>query len=137
MSLPLVVAAVLLFAVGAAHSWLGERHILIRLLRRTDLPHLFGGDAFTKSTLRFAWHLTTVAWFGFAWVLLLLAAEIGTDSPSTAVLVFTPYEAPARIGDAVAATFATSAVITAVATRARHLAWLVFAAVAVLTWLAV
>ena len=31
-----------------------------------DLPRLFGSDWFTRRTLRFAWHITSVAWLGFA-----------------------------------------------------------------------
>jgi len=56
----LAAAALLIPALGAAHSVLGERYILIRLFRRSDLPKLFGSDTFTRRTLRFAWHLTTV-----------------------------------------------------------------------------
>lgn len=66
MSPAAVVGAALALGVGAAHSYLGERYILIRLFRRPDLPHLFGSDLFTRRTLRFAWHLTTLAWWGFA-----------------------------------------------------------------------
>ena len=47
-----ILAAVLCFAVGLAHSVLGERYILVRLFRRTDLPKLFGGTEFTVRTLR-------------------------------------------------------------------------------------
>lgn len=54
----LYLAALLVLATGIAHSYLGERYILIRLFRRSDLPKLFGGTAFTVGTLRFAWHLT-------------------------------------------------------------------------------
>lgn len=69
----LEIAAFLAFAVGLVHSVLGERYILMRLFRRDDLPKLFGGTAFTIRTLRFAWHITTVAWWGFAMVLGLMA----------------------------------------------------------------
>lgn len=65
----------LLFAVGVVHSVLGERYILVRLFRRTDLPKLFGDTTFTTRTLRFAWHITTVAWWGFAAILLMLAQQ--------------------------------------------------------------
>jgi len=50
----LLIAASLATLLAAAHSYLGERYILIRLLRREDLPKLFGGVEFTKHTLRFA-----------------------------------------------------------------------------------
>ena len=64
----LAIASALLIFIGLVHSYLGERYILIRLSKR-ELPKLFGSDRFTKQVLRFAWHLTTVAWFGFAAIL--------------------------------------------------------------------
>lgn len=70
----LIIAALLLIFIGLAHSYLGERFILVRLFKR-QLPKLFGSDAFTKQVLRFAWHLTTVAWFGYAAILITLAFE--------------------------------------------------------------
>lgn len=122
MNLLLVVAAILVVLLAAAHSYLGERYILIRLFRRADLPQLFGSDVFTKRTLRFAWHLTTVAWLGLA-ALLVLSAQPGPtlDLPS--------------VGAVVATTAAVSAVVAFVGSRARHLAWIVFLAVAAAAWL--
>ena len=54
MRTTLYVAAFLIVAVGIAHSYLGERYILIRLFRRENLPELFGSAGFTIRTLRFA-----------------------------------------------------------------------------------
>ena len=110
-------AAALAFAVGVAHSYLGERFILTRLFRRADLPALFGTDVFTKRTLRLAWHLTSIAWCGAAalfWVL-------GRGSVRHAVQVLS-------------VTFLVSAIVTVVGSRGRHLAWLVFAAIAAAAW---
>jgi hypothetical protein len=118
----LAVAAILLFAVAVAHSYLGERYILIRLLRRDNLPHLFGSDQFTKRTLRFAWHITSIAWVGFAAILALLAQS--APPPSQLVLAAT------------GVTFLVTALVIAAASRGKHLAWPVFLLVAVLTWLA-
>jgi hypothetical protein len=122
MKTALLAAAAILVLTAAAHSFLGERYILIRLFRRDDLPRLFGGDAFTKRVLRFAWHLTSIAWLGFAGILVVLARDQAT--PWVALL------------NVVAATFACHAALTALASRGRHLAWLAFAAVAILVWLA-
>ena len=49
MNSALTIAAILLVSIGFAHSYLGERYILIRLFRRSDLPKLLGSDAFTRS----------------------------------------------------------------------------------------
>ena len=113
-------AAGLCFFLALAHSWLGEKFILIRLLRRPDLPHLFGSDLFTRRTLRFAWHLTSIAWAGFG--ALLAAAAPGA------------LERPVALRG-VAVTFAARALLTLAGPRGRHLAWVVFSAIAVLAWL--
>jgi hypothetical protein len=122
MKTGLLLAAVLLVLTAAAHSFLGERYILMRLFRRENLPRLFGGDEFTKRTLRFAWHVTSVAWLGFAGLLVVLAKEA---APPRAPLL-----------QIVAATFLCTAVIAALGSRGKHLSWIVFAAMALLVWLA-
>lgn len=110
-TLALHAAALLLVLVGLAHSYLGERYILIRLLRRPDLPRLFGGSEFTSRTLRFAWHITTIAWWGLAAVIVLIARDSATGSALLGVL---------------AATSLASAVVAAVGSRFHHLSWVVF-----------
>ena len=72
-------------------------------------------------TLRFAWHLTTVAWFGLAAVL--LAVTAGPAAP--AAPFFT---------DLVAVVALVSALVAAAGSRGRHLSWLVFLAIGVLAW---
>jgi len=117
----LLIAAGLTIAIGLVHSVLGERYILIRLFRRDNLPRLFGSDVFTKRTLRFAWHVTSVAWWGLAAVLLLSAGDP------------VPGEAVRR---AVGVTFLITGVIAAVGSRGKHFAWPVFLAIGALAWLA-
>lgn len=106
--------------LGFAHSYLGERYILVRLFRRSDLPKLFGSDGFTRRTLRFAWHLTTVTFWGLAAILVLAASASGADFRHRTLLV-------------ISGTFFVSALIAAGATRGRHLSWVVFGAIAALT----
>lgn len=110
----LFIAATLTIAIGIIHSVLGERYILIRLFRQ-PLPKLFGSDEFTRKTLRFAWHVTTIAWFGFAALMVLVQVERGTS---------------AAVAVAMAATFALTSLVALVASRGRHLSWIVFAAIA-------
>jgi len=120
-TMPLLIAASLLVAIAAAHSYLGERYILIRLFRREDLPRLRGSDSFTKKTLRFAWHITSVAWLGFAAILVVLARHSVQSS------------AVARI---VAATFLVSAAVSGLGSKGRHYSWIVFLAIGLLAWFA-
>lgn len=80
----LLISSTLLIFIGLVHSYLGERYILTRLFKR-ELPKLFGSDTFTKQVLRFAWHLTTIAWFGFAAILASL--YFGAEN-SSAILLY-------------------------------------------------
>jgi hypothetical protein len=117
----LIAAALLVIAIGLIHSYLGERFILQRLFRQ-PLPKLFGNDRFTKQTIRFVWHLLSVAWFGFAAVIYLLDA--GRASKSNMLIV-------------VGITFATTGLVALVASRGKHLSWIVFFAIASLCFIAV
>jgi hypothetical protein len=120
MNSALVSAAILAVLLAAAHSYLGERYILIRLFRREDVPKLFGGTTFTKRTLRFAWHITSVMALGFAGLLIVLAQPDGADP-----------RVQARI---IAATFAACGVVALVGSRGRHPAWLAFFVMAALAF---
>lgn len=104
-------AAILLVGIGVAHSYLGERYILIRLFRRSDLPKLFGGTEFTVRTLRFAWHITSVAWLGFAALFVVLANPPVTERGLSGVL---------------AGVLLATAMTIFVGSRGKHLAWIVF-----------
>lgn len=117
---PLLIAAALTVLVALAHSGLGERYILIRLFRRPDLPKLFGGDEFTKATLRFAWHITSVAWLGLAGLMLTLPKA--------------PADVSAPMAGFIAGVFALSGLAALVGSRGRHLSWIVFLSIAALVW---
>lgn len=65
----LTVAAILILLTGIAHSILGEKYILRRLFKRDGLPAIMGSDFYPKGTLRCTWHITSIAWWGIAWVL--------------------------------------------------------------------
>lgn len=117
MQVALYIAAALIALVSFAHSYLGERYILIRLLRRSDLPQLAGGSEFTKRTLRFAWHVTSIAWLGLAAVLLVVARGPGREREVLAV---------------VAATFAIHCAVALLGSRGRHLSWVIFLAIGIL-----
>ena len=113
------IAAVLLILIGVAHSYLGERYILIRLFRRDNLPKVLGSEAFTKNTLRFAWHVTTVAWFGFAAILIhLQSGELNRS----------------LIGNIIGLTFLLHGVISVVGGKGKHFSWFVFLAISAVSF---
>jgi hypothetical protein len=106
----LQVAAFLIFFLGVAHSVLGERFILVRLFRREDLPRLFGGSEFTIRTLRFAWHITTVAWWGMAAILWWAGSGILTVRSTLEIIGYSSV---------------LSGLLPLVITRGRHLSWVI------------
>lgn len=114
-----LVAALLAFGIGVVHSVLGERYILIRLFRRGDLPKLFGGTEFTRRTLRFAWHLTTIAWWGAAALFFVMARWPITLSLVSFIL---------------GVTFLATTLVTFVISRGRHLAWPVFLVISLIAF---
>jgi hypothetical protein len=115
----LLAAAGLTCLLALAHSYLGERFILVRLFRRDGLPKLLGGTEFTKDTLRFAWHLTSLAWLSMAAILV----KLNSHEPSRA-----------ELGILLAGAFGVSGVVAFFGSRGRHLSWVVFLAIAVLAW---
>lgn len=112
------IAGIILVFIGFAHSYLGERYILIRLFKRDNIPHLMGGDHFTKGTLRFCWHVMSLAAFGFAAIL------FHTPSHDSFVL------------QSIAVVFGLCTVLSFYYTEGKHLSWIAFLAVAVLCYLA-
>jgi hypothetical protein len=117
----LIISSILTILIGFAHSILGEKYILTPLFRHSDLPQLLGSDWFTKRTLRFAWHLTTIAWFGYAGILISFSSPASV-SPKTIVLMI------------ISIVFLLSSIITGIYTHGKHLAWVVFFIIAICTF---
>jgi len=111
MTTLLYTAAIFTFAIGISHSVLGEKYILTRLFRRDNIPHLFGSPEFTIMTLRFAWHITTIAWWGLAAILILIAEKLLTVNNVLLVI---------------AVTFLISGVVSLIASKAKHYSWIIF-----------
>jgi hypothetical protein len=119
----LYIAAIGAIIIGIAHSYLGETRIFPRLMRCADLPRLRGSVEFTQSILRWAWHLTSLAWAGFAYLLLLLAMgrTLGAVELSRTIAVI----------------FGLTGLIAFVTTRGKHVAWPLLALVAIASWFGV
>jgi len=118
----LLIGSFLLVIIGCVHSYLGEKYLLIRLFRRDNLPKLLGSDWFTKRILRFAWHLTTIAWWGFAAILYFLSQP--SDNIRSEILMTT------------ALVFTLSGVISLLFSRGKHLSWIFFFGIACTSYLA-
>jgi hypothetical protein len=113
----LAAAAVLTIAVGLAHSILGEQRLIGPLLDPDRRQGLLAKNQFSRGVLRFAWHLTTLAWWGFAAIFAVLSTVplAGHDSIILAVS---------------AIMFGLTGLIALITSRGRHLSWPVFLAIA-------
>jgi len=118
----LLIGGLLSVAIGIAHSVLGEKLVLGPLFRRGDLPKLLGSETFSRRTLRFAWHLTTV---------LLLA--IGTIIMALSKAPLDPRSIWIVRGFAI--TFGMCSLVSLIGARARHFSWWVFLIIAALLWI--
>ncbi len=121
-STALYLAAFLAVVIGLIHSLLGEKYILQRLFRRGDIPKLFGSEEFTTRTLRFAWHLTTITWLGFAAILVLMA------NPPLRV---------GSVGMVIGVTFMVHFLVALIGTRGQHLSWILFLVIGICTFYAI
>jgi hypothetical protein len=68
-------AAGLMVVAGIAHSYLGERGFLPRLLAMPGLPLLRRDRGFTDRVIRAVWHLASLYWWSAAAVLAIIAAQ--------------------------------------------------------------
>ncbi|MBI9075957.1 MAG: hypothetical protein JEZ02_11130 [Desulfatibacillum sp.] len=118
MSPLLMTAAILLVAIGLAHSVLGERFLIAPLLADRNMK-IFNKAPLAKNILRFAWHITTVAWWG-------MAVAVWDLSGKTAVNSLTVY--------GFVAAFVVTGVMILAWTRGKHVAWIVFFAIAGCLW---
>jgi hypothetical protein len=122
MTTKLQIAAFLLVALGAAHSILGEWLLLIPLFRHGNFDNIFHSPSplFAKRTLRFVWHLLTVAWWGLAAIM--LSITYGSISLKLVAMI-------------IGVTFSISGLVSIVITRARHFSWFAFFVISALCFI--
>jgi hypothetical protein len=108
----LFVASLILVGLALAHSWLGERRLIGPLLADAN-GGMLTRSRFARQVLRFAWHLTSVAFVG-------LAAPL-------AVYAFHDVDGAARLSLRLAAVcFVAMGALILWSSRGRHLAWPLF-----------
>lgn len=114
----LLAAAALTVMVSLVHSWLGERRLIGPLLAAEPRPPVLR-SRFLRNVLRYAWHITSLAWIGMAGMMVALAQA--------------PLDRPGRLSAAVVgATFLIHSGLVLGMSRGRHLAWPVFLAIGLL-----
>ena len=106
MNAGLMLATGSLVVLAVAHSALGEVKLIGPLLASEAFPKLPLPAGFAKRTLRFAWHLTSLAWLALAWALV-------RDADNRWI---------------VAVLLGVSGVVAHLASRGNHFAWAIFIA---------
>jgi len=117
-----ITAACLTFLVGLVHSLLGERLIFSRLRNRGLVP-TEGGKILDERHIRIlwaSWHLVTIFGWGFAAILF----RLSLPSPEYSLQLF--------VENSIIYSMLTASLIVLIATKAKHPAWLVLLAVAIL-----
>lgn len=117
MNTLLLIAALLCFLLGVAHSVLGEKYVIGKIAKAN--LSLRGDTVYMRRIVWLAWHITSVMFVGFGLVLLNMSFGLH-----------------ALVGDRtiIAVIFLVSAVISLVSTRGRHASWFIFGAIALLTF---
>lgn len=123
MNFYLISSAILIVITGCIHSVLGEKLILIPILKM-DLPPLIHSSVFMKRVLRMAWHMTTLAWWGIGYFFFELAKQpldiTGGLFTKTILIVCL-----------------VSGILSLIWARGRHFSWMVFLLVSFLLWKAI
>ena len=116
-NIALLMAAMLTIFIGFVHSWLGEKRLIGPLLAPDQRRGMLAHSRFSRQVLRFAWHLTTISWYGFAAILVYLAGLPVENFAETVMII-------------IAVTFVILGTVTLATSGGRHLAWIVFYAIA-------
>lgn len=104
----LFVSAGISVLIAVLHSYLGEKRILPRLL--ANAGSMFRGDpALMSSILRWAWHLTSLAWITLALILVAMT-RVPADVRTLPVAI-------------IAGCLALSGLVCILTTHGRHIAW--------------
>lgn len=113
---PYATAAALAVFIGLVHSILGEWKLIGPLTHPAKRTGLLARSDFGRNVLRFAWHITTLAWWGMGAAL--LAAALAPPEQALRLAVI-----------ALAVTFLLTGLLILAVGRGRHLAWPVFLAI--------
>lgn len=118
MNVLFIIAACVLILLGVAHAVLGEKLLIIPLTKEKSVD-LFKKKPFTKNVIRFAWHITSISWWGMALVIIDLA---GVENP------------PLFSVHALAGTSLVTGLIVLIFSRGFHPAWIFFFVTAGCLW---
>ncbi len=115
-----IIAAVLIYLIALAHTLLGEKYIVNPIFRLTMAKEP-ASDLFAKKVVRFAWHLTTIVWWGVATLIVVYAVNPTANNMSLSIKI-------------ISITFLISSILSLVFCRGKHFSFYVFLAISGLLW---
>lgn len=115
----LLLAAALTIFIGLAHSYLGEKWLIGPIIAQERLPVPKRSQTFAKQTLRFAWHITSLAWWAIAGLMIYIH--------------FVPGGALTGFLWMCAILFGITGLIPIIVGKGRHKSWIVFLSIAAIT----
>ncbi len=121
MNLYFFISGILALVVGFAHSFLGEKFFLPRLRQKETIDD-FGTERFVNRTLRGAWHLASIASWSSAVIMIIFAFRPLDDSIIIVARVMSNF-------------YLFSGLLSVFMSHGRHLLWIIFFILSLLTWL--
>ncbi len=104
----LIIAAIVIIAIGLIHSVLGEKKVISVIFGQTRL------SPYMERLIRIAWHMTTFFWFAIA--AQLIAMHFWPNNAYRSFLII------------LAVSFGISTAISLISSKGRHISWTGFGA---------
>ena len=126
----LLISGILTIILALAHSVLGEWRLLRPMKNEVlpqinGIPALFKNDGFSKNTIRFVWHVTSV--FGLCLAAILLHfSNLATLGSTEGFIIKT-----------ISVAMTLAGLITLLLTKGAHMGWILFLAIGILCALSV
>ncbi len=130
MQIYLQTSGILIIILALAHSALGEWKLLSQLKNDSlpsinGIPALFKSGGFSKNTIRFVWHITSV--FGLSLAVILLHFSSLNALGTTELFIV----------KIISASMLLAGLITLILTKGAHMGWILFFAIGILCALSV
>ena len=125
----LFISALLTVVLALAHSVLGEIKILAKIKNEMlpeikGIPALWDSKNFSKNTIRFVWHVTSVFGLCIAFILLHFSNSINISPGDCLIIKF------------ISITMISAGILTLIISRGAHMGWILFLLIGIFCGLA-
>lgn len=126
----LLISAILTIVLALAHSVLGEWRLLRSMKNEVlpqikGIPALFNSGGFSKNTIRFVWHVTSIFGLSLA-AILLYFSNLATLGSTEGFII-----------KIISAAMILAGLVTFILTKGAHMGWILFLAIGILCALSV